>query len=522
MQPSSPDFEKRYETGAIFIGLIGLIFSPLLYFFYMFYLDWIEPDMIIAILKRPVLYLYMGGFMLFTYLVYNHYFTKIKRQYKQGEISKLQKDLYRVSLLYAPVGIMYGIFGPLAALSGVGMVDHQFLIAFLMGLAIVIQGSLPFAILLLGKVEKWARHIPLVDEHVFPFKRRFNIVFLMASIGMTFTLILVFHILSVDHHGVEILMDSSEKLTKLIVIGIISLFQLMVPIMMTIHLVAKQISKLRGFTKIIAEGDLTFASTISSRNEIGALSRDMNNMRVLVHDVIEAIRDSARDISATTEAMNDDAGKVSKGSAVQATSTQQLQSVVETLASELEDSADIAEASNMIFRESTGKLTDMSGSLNETLSSMKQIFNKIHVIGEIARQTNLLALNAAVEAARAGEYGRGFSVVAAEVRKLAENSQKSADEINSLAGSNMKNAEDTSGKIEEMIPSINQSSTLIDRMSERLMNQKDNSSQLTESIKELAEVAGVNLKVADNMSNYVQRLNLQSEKLQENAGFFKI
>jgi len=84
MQPSSPDFEKRYETGAIFIGLIGLIFSPLLYFFYMFYLDWIEPDMIIAILKRPVLYLYMGGFMLFTYLVYNHYFTKIKRQYKQG------------------------------------------------------------------------------------------------------------------------------------------------------------------------------------------------------------------------------------------------------------------------------------------------------------------------------------------------------------------------------------------------------------------------------------------------------
>ncbi|MDH5605174.1 MAG: methyl-accepting chemotaxis protein, partial [Cyclobacteriaceae bacterium] len=411
---------------------------------------------------------------------------------------------------------------PIAALSGVGMTDHQFLIACLMGLAIVIQGSLPFAILLLGKVEKWAAGIPLVDEHIFPFKKRFNIVFVIASIGMTFTLILVFHILSVDHHGVEVLTNSSEKVPKLVVIGIISLFQLMFPIMLTIHLVSKQISNLRDFTKVIAGGDLTYSSSITSRNEIGALSRDMNNMRVLVHDVIKAIRDSAHDISSTTEAMNEDAGKVSEGSAVQATSTRQLLTVVEALASELEDSADIAEASNMIFRESTGKLTGMSGSLNDTLSSMKKIFDKIHVIGEIARQTNLLALNAAVEAARAGEYGRGFSVVAAEVRKLAENSQKSADEINSLAGSNMKNAEDTSIKIEEMIPSIKQSSTLIDRMSERLMNQKDNSSQLTGSIKELAEVAGVNLKVADNMNDYVQRLNLQSEKLQENAGFFKI
>ncbi|MCP4348486.1 MAG: hypothetical protein GY795_23630 [Desulfobacterales bacterium] len=69
---------------------------------------------------------------------------------------------------------------------------------------------------------------------------------------------------------------------------------------------------------------------------------------------------------------------------------------------------------------------------------MKDISDKIHIIEEIARQTNMLALNAAIEAARAGEQGMGFSVVAAEIRRLAEQSQKAAEEINSLSVSDVE------------------------------------------------------------------------------------
>ncbi|MCP4103929.1 MAG: hypothetical protein GY749_00090 [Desulfobacteraceae bacterium] len=82
---------------------------------------------------------------------------------------------------------------------------------------------------------------------------------------------------------------------------------------------------------------------------------------------------------------------------------------------------------------------------------MKDISDKIHIIEEIARQTNMLALNAAIEAARAGEQGMGFSVVAAEIRRLAEQSQKAAEEINSLSVSDVEISGQAAKIIEQII-----------------------------------------------------------------------
>ena len=516
------EFDKSLETKAIVLAITGILCAPVLYFFYMIYLEWMDIEMVLTMFKRPYLYLYVVVWAALMYFFYSHYFRKIKHQYQQGEMRQLQKKLYSLSMLYAPLGVIYGFIGPPSVLFGLGMTDHQFMISCLLGPVMLILISLPFAILVLGKVELWATHIVLLDEHVFPFKKRFNIVFSFASIATILTLILVFHILSVDINGVEVIIDSSEKLTKLGVIAVLTLFQLMLPIMLTIHLVAIQITKLRGFTSKITEGDLTFDSPVTSRNEIGALSRDLHTMRERLKHVVEDIKASAFDIAEATTGINTDAKNLSRGATDQAASTEELLASIEELASDLEENADIAETSNTIFLDSSNELTVMSGTLGETLDSMKKIYAKIDVIGEIARQTNLLALNAAVEAARAGEFGKGFSVVAAEVRKLAENSQKSADEINTMAGNNMGQAEQSNQKIEKIVPAIQQSAKLIERISQGLINQKNNSTQLTGSIQELAKVAQVNAAVADNMTEYVNNLNQQSNRLQESSSFFKV
>ena len=83
---------------------------------------------------------------------------------------------------------------------------------------------------------------------------------------------------------------------------------------------------------------------------------------------------------------------------------------------------------------------------SEAANSMKSVAEKITIIGDIAFQTNILALNAAVEAARAGEHGKGFSVVAAEVRKLAERSKVAADEIHGLVNGGLKVSQEAGEK----------------------------------------------------------------------------
>jgi len=139
--------------------------------------------------------------------------------------------------------------------------------------------------------------------------------------------------------------------------------------------------------------------------------------------------------------------------------------------------------------EITSSISNMVSQASEVGSQSEDIKNVITVIGDIADQTNLLALNAAIEAARAGEHGRGFAVVADEVRKLAERTQKSLSEINISVNTLVQSISSIVQDLEIQADKLNDFNTFIDTMNENTQKSLDVVTQTSELAKELDESA---------------------------------
>jgi methyl-accepting chemotaxis protein len=134
----------------------------------------------------------------------------------------------------------------------------------------------------------------------------------------------------------------------------------------------------------------------------------------------------------------------------------------------------------------------------------------------------MLSLNATIEAARAQEHGRGFSVVAAEVRSLAERSQAAATEINGLANSSMRVAERAGDMLKRLVPDIQKTAELVQEISAASREQSTGTQQINKAIQQLDQVTQQNSATTEEIAATAEELAGQADYLQQSVAFFAV
>jgi methyl-accepting chemotaxis protein len=320
-----------------------------------------------------------------------------------------------------------------------------------------------------------------------------------------------------------------------------------------------------GLRSIVSgEGDLTRRLKVRGKDEIGQASAVFNEMMIKFSELVRQVSNSATKVSNASRLLVSSSDNVAMSSRSQSDTSISAASVVEEMASSINSVAESAEVVRQQSRESLRRseegatslqtLTDKVGlvettvqgiatSVSQFVASAEAIMQITGQVKEIADQTNLLALNAAIEAARAGEQGRGFAVVADEVRKLAEKSAASANEIDAITRTMGQQSNDVTRSINDAIAHISDSRNSVitvqgvlaaadnsvvevgkglDSIALATGEQRRASTEVATSIEKIAAMALNNSEDASQTVSAARSLELLAEEQQATVGRFKI
>jgi len=315
-----------------------------------------------------------------------------------------------------------------------------------------------------------------------------------------------------------------EMLSKSISTTLLFIF-LIIAVIITVILIVKRyiIRPLDSAKKYISElskGNLRAGISIHSQDEIGDMLLDLKKMVVNLTSTLLTVKESIDKINATSGKLYSNSNELAQSYSVQKNSIKEISDEINEISQKVKESDGNAQQTGNYAKIASQKLEQGKSAFVQTIDSMNNIKEKVSIITEIAFQTNIIALNAAIEAARAGTYGRGFSVVASEVKKLAEKSSKSAKSINNLSGTSVKIAEQSQNILDEIINQMNKTSKMINEISLASIEQNTSINHVNDAISSLYSLSQQIDSFSGDSSNIAKELNNQTKEMLHVVSFF--
>lgn len=300
--------------------------------------------------------------------------------------------------------------------------------------------------------------------------------------------------------------------------------------------ISKQINHVIQAVEQVSTGDLDIRLNINAESELGAVAQNFDKMVQNLSEVVMNIEASSEQVHMGARQVAHTSSLLAQGATEQATTVEELTSAVQEISAQIKQNAEHAHTMNhiaiqtkQVVEKSHLEMEQMLRAMEDINHSSSEVSKIIKVIDDIAFQTNILALNAAVEAARAGQHGKGFTVVAEEVRNLAARSAEAAQETTSMIESSIKNAQvgmelaqGTAVELGRVVEGIKEVVDLTNEISTSCMEQSIGMEQINEGTIQISNVVQSNTATSQEAAAASEELAGQAELMRGEVSRFHV